>query len=81
MCQKPSISPKGRDMGAEMRKGCKFLMNTYLNKCPKGLNNCAPQSGAITKIAILTPKVGGPKTARKIVQTDLEWVNSLYTCQ
>ena len=43
--------PEAGNVNAPAREGCEHLANTHLNKCPKGLNDCAPRWGAIAIFA------------------------------
>jgi len=67
------VFPKMGNTGMAAWEGCEIVLNTYLIECPKGQSDCAPQSGAIMKIVILTPQ-GGDK---KPCQMDLIWVKHL----
>ena len=52
------------NVGALMREGCDPHENTYLNNPPEGRSERPLRSGAIAKIAILTPLSEGLKNGR-----------------
>ena len=50
------------NVGAPVREGCILHANTYYIYGPKGQSERTARSGAIAKIAILTPLGEGSKT-------------------
>jgi hypothetical protein len=65
------MSLKEAETKAAVREGCKYLVNTSWNECPKRRSNHTSRLVAIAIFAILPPRLEGFKVASNEPQNEL----------